>query len=341
MSFMDHHQHDAGEQQAGARSLLRHRLIKDTPVEQLSFPVQTSEAEGFLPAQQDQHQYGALPGVTRPLYDPTTSPGVTQSLINPLALANVTRQLGEVETGSLPVGKSVTKALREPMVIRGNGKKSAGSIRPPEGRRLVVHIAVTSFLLLMMLGTLTMVLPTGSNAQGSGFSIFKPIMDIVNTKGNNTASIASLAATATAVTQDGFDPGVNTGQFQGIPTAPPSYGGNGNHFYYGQCTYWAAMRYHELTGKWVPWLGNANQWAAGARSFGWIVSSTPKLHSIIVLQAGVQGSGYYGHVAIVEQVNSDGSVLTSNWNWLGNWGVKTMVVFTPGSGVSFVYAPGN
>jgi surface antigen len=190
-----------------------------------------------------------------------------------------------------------------------------------------------------MLSTLLAVLPTGGGASGN-FGIFKPIIDIVNSKGNNTALISSQAATATAVTQDGFDPGVNVGQFAGIPTPPPGYSGTGNRFYYGQCTYWAAMRYHALTGKWVPWLGNANQWHYGALNSGWIASSTPKMHSILVMQAGVQGAGWYGHVAIVEQINPDGSVVTSNWNWLGNWGRTTMETFRPGPGISFVYAPG-
>jgi surface antigen len=101
------------------------------------------------------------------------------------------------------------------------------------------------------------------------------------------------------------------------------------------------MRYHALTGYWVPWLGNAYQWAYGASSSGWIVSSTPRVPSIIVLQSGVQGASYIGHVAVVERINADGSVYTSDYNWYSNggWDILSYVTFTPGPGVSFVWHP--
>jgi surface antigen len=34
-------------------------------------------------------------------------------------------------------------------------------------------------------------------------------------------------------------------------------------------------------------------------------------------------SGYYGHVAFVEQVNSDGSILVSEMNWAASPGIVT------------------
>ena len=203
-----------------------------------------------------------------------------------------------------------------------------------------MHIAVTTVLLFIVLSALVAVLPTGNDARSNGvFNPFKPIMSMVNTKSNNTGLVAQQAATATAVTQDGFDPG--GGSYAGVASAPSSLNAGGlSRFFYGQCTYWANMRYHELTGMYVAWQGNAYQWSYGASAAGWIVSGTPKLHAIVVLQPGVEGAGPYGHVAIVERINADGSVVTSNWNWAGNWGNETYVTFTPGPGVSFVYAPG-
>ncbi len=116
-----------------------------------------------------------------------------------------------------------------------------------------------------------------------------------------------------------------------------------DHFTFGQCTYYASMRYHQLSGQWVPWSGKAYQWAYGARQFGWVVSSKPRTPSIIVLQPGVQGAGWLGQVAIVESINPDGSVLTSGWNWYGTygggWARLSVVTFRPGSGVSFVWHP--
>lgn len=272
-------------------------------------------------------------------------PNEARSMVGP----NVTRQLDftphpPTTTQGLPEalsGVKTTTTLRQPVVIRGKGKRTH-TVRPPEGRRLVVHVAVTVLLALAVLGALVLVLPTGTEGESALGHMFSPITNTINSKGTTAGLIAQQAATATAVTQDGYDPG-NQQTYAGVPTAPPGYagaGGIGNHFFFGQCTYWASMRYYQLTGMWVPWLGNAWQWNAGAQQSGWVVSVTPHLHAIIVLQPGVEGAGGYGHVAIVEQVNPDGSVVTSNFNWAGAWGIRTTVVFKPGAGVTFVYAPG-
>lgn len=132
--------------------------------------------------------------------------------------------------------------------------------------------------------------------------------------------------------------------------------GTGNNFsgYPDQCTWWAAERYHQLTGIWVPWIGNANQWSSNAQTDGWVVSTQPPkgIPSIICLQnyagQGLIAAGtIYGHVGIVEGINSDGSVRTSNENWgvgpilgyvgNGQYPIR-QVTFRPGNGVSFIYA---
>jgi len=59
----------------------------------------------------------------------------------------------------------------------------------------------------------------------------------------------------------------------------------------GQSTYWANLRYHQLTSNWVTWKDNANQWVASARAAGWNVSTSPHVPSIIVLMPYVQGAG--------------------------------------------------
>jgi len=162
------------------------------------------------------------------------------------------------------------------------------------------------------------------------------VASLVHTS-NNSPSLIAQQATAAVLQQDGYDPGLGVG----VITQPGA--GSLSRFAFGQCTYWANMRYHALTGYWVPWLGNAYQWAYGASASGWIVSSKPNPNgpSIIVLQPGVEGAGYYGHVAIVEKINADGSVYTSNYNWYSNggWDILSYVTFYPGSGVSFVWHP--
>lgn len=282
-----------------------------------------------------------VPTVTRPLTEPAALPNVTRQLkdFTPIPPTVTTQSLPEVLSNVKPT----TTSLREPVLIRGRGRRMH-PVRPPQGRRLVVHVAVTVLLALCVLVALVLVAPTGGDKGGTLGNIFPPITNLINSKGNNAGLIAQQAATATAVTQDGYDPG-NGQTYAGVPTAPPGsgyagQGGVGNHFFFGQCTYWASMRYYQLTGHWVPWLGNAWQWAAGAGASGWVISGAPHLHSIIVLQPNVQGAGWYGHVAIVEQINADGSVLTSNFNWAGAWGRETFVTFKPGPGVSFVWMPG-
>ena len=123
----------------------------------------------------------------------------------------------------------------------------------------------------------------------------------------------------------------------------PSIAGKGDGFPSDQCTYWASFRYQQLTGDYVPWSGNANQWAGNAARYGWINAAVPpSAPSIICLQGGVQGADATdGHVGVVEKVNSDGSVQTSDLNWGLTQQQRSQVrqiTFQPGPGVSFIYA---
>jgi N-acetylmuramoyl-L-alanine amidase len=111
-----------------------------------------------------------------------------------------------------------------------------------------------------------------------------------------------------------------------------------NAFPYGACTWYADQRYHDLHGTYVPWTNNANawQWPQRANEYGWRVSSTPQVGAIIVLQSGVQGASWLGHVGIVEQVKGKNSVIASSMNWGANpWSV-TRWQFHTGPGVTFI-----
>lgn len=302
-----------------------------SPVEQISFPnvapqpIITSPLTPQIPYEPFQTD----PGVTRPtqpLSNDTPTPGITRNLA-----------LMETKTDALSLMRSTTTSLRQPVVIPSTGKVSRGTMRPPPGRRWVVHLSATIVLIMIAVGTLMTVVPAGSNGE-AGFNPFQPILKFASGGNSNLNLLAQQAATVTAVTQDGYESG-NTTTYAGLPTAPPG-SGNYDSFTYGQCTYWADYLYHQMTGFWVPWSGNAWQWSYGAASSGWIVSSTPHVPSIIVLQGGVQGAGGYGHVAVVVGINSDGSVHTSNWNWYANgggWAITSYWDFRPGPGVSFVW----
>ena len=114
--------------------------------------------------------------------------------------------------------------------------------------------------------------------------------------------------------------------------------GSVNVFPYGQCTWWANQRYFQLHGVFVPWTtqSDAWEWTARAYQFGWHVSSTPTVGSIINLQPWVQGAYSLGHVGVVEQVLSNGHVIASNMNWGAYPWQVTYVQFTPGPGVTFI-----
>lgn len=288
-------------------------------------------------------QTGGLTAVTPMGQGPDTgvhatqfAPGDAQAPLQPLSL-EVSRMPG---TRVLPE----TQPLRAPILIPATGAKSPRTMRPPKGRRVVVNIGVAVVLLAVLFGVLVAVVPVG-NGQASGLAkIFNPSMNMVTSKQNGTALIAAQAATATAVTQDGFDAGNQT--FAGVatsnaPVVAPADAGSLDRFFYGQCTYWANMRYHELTGHWVPWLGNAGDWAGQAYAYGWHTSSVPNPNgpSIIVLAPYTEGAGAYGHVAVVETGVTDYSngVATSNWNWNGDWGIEDWWTFYVGPGVTFVW----
>lgn len=304
-----------------------------SPVEQVSFPENTL----FPGRTTRQLGFDSAPGVTGTLADPESSPGTTRNLPEYTMSPGVTRTLPEINTGTLSfTSTGNTTALRQAVVIRGSGKKkpqTTHQLHQTKGRKWVFSIAAIVLLLMISLGTALAVSPLRSE-NGNYASPIQLVANLVRNSGSNNPSLIAQQATATAVIrQDGYDPGLGL--------ALPPGGGGLNRFAFGQCTYWANMHYHQLTGYWVQWLGNAYQWLYGAKTAGWIVSTKPIVPSIIVLQPYVQGASGFGHVAIVEKINPDGSVYTSNYNWYANggWDRLSYWTFTPGSGVSFVWHP--
>ncbi len=89
---------------------------------------------------------------------------------------------------------------------------------------------------------------------------------------------------------------------------PDAYG-----YLKGECTSYAAW-WRAAHGKPVPRnLGNAKDWASIASSDG------PRVGDVMVYPHIAP----YGHVAIVEAVNSDGTVDTSDYNWNLDWTFHT------------------
>lgn len=98
----------------------------------------------------------------------------------------------------------------------------------------------------------------------------------------------------------GFNPNHDTGDV-------------GNAYDFSQCTWWVYVRRHQLGLPVGSHMGNGNMWADSARGLGyWVDRDARHVGDIMVFRAGQAGSDpSYGHVAIVEKINPDGSIETS------------------------------
>jgi surface antigen/LysM repeat protein len=100
--------------------------------------------------------------------------------------------------------------------------------------------------------------------------------------------------------------------------------GAGNGYDYGWCTWHAANR-RAQTGRPIPTnLGNAITWYSRAAGSGMAVGSAPQEGA--VLWHGNLGG--LGHVAYVEKINDDGSMLVSDMNY-PIWGAVTYRTVAP------------
>lgn len=122
----------------------------------------------------------------------------------------------------------------------------------------------------------------------------------------------------------------------------------GNPFYnagYGlpNCTCYAWGRWYELLG-YQPSLSTGNADTFVDRNTVYEVGSTPKLGAILCWKYTGSMSGEGGHVAVVEQINDDGSIVTSNSAWGGSY-FYTQTLYPPYEWASytslqgFIYPP--
>lgn len=87
---------------------------------------------------------------------------------------------------------------------------------------------------------------------------------------------------------------------------------------HGQCTWYVYNRMKQFGSSISGDLGDAHNWNNRAEYRDYHVSHTPKRHSAVVFEAGQFGADQqYGHVAFVEKVNRDGSIVISESNVKG------------------------
>ncbi|MBF0780839.1 MULTISPECIES: CHAP domain-containing protein [unclassified Granulicatella] len=107
----------------------------------------------------------------------------------------------------------------------------------------------------------------------------------------------------------------------------PSYIAAVNGGVPGQCTWYVYNRVAQL-GAPIPYrkMGNGGEWGTYARSYGYTVTNTPQAGTIVSFTSSVPGMSYYGHVAFVESVNPDGSIVVSEMNVQGAFVISTRTI---------------
>lgn len=102
---------------------------------------------------------------------------------------------------------------------------------------------------------------------------------------------------------------------------PVTSASNGANYYdWGTCAWYVfEQRSQRGLGVGNMW-GDAKNWAAGAQAAGYSVSNSPSVGAIMQAPAYTNGAYGLGHVAIVESVNSDGSIVVSEMQFNGGLG---------------------
>lgn len=120
-----------------------------------------------------------------------------------------------------------------------------------------------------------------------------------------------------APTRSARSSGQSTASFGSAAGFAAVYGA-ANGYDYGYCTWHAANRRAQI-GKPLPTnLGHARTWYSRAQGAGMAVGNTPRAGAVL-WHANIGG---LGHVAYVESVNEDGSMLVSDMNY-PTWGRVT------------------
>jgi surface antigen len=108
----------------------------------------------------------------------------------------------------------------------------------------------------------------------------------------------------------------------------------GNRYAWGNCTWYAYERRLQMGMPVGSFWGNANTWAYYARQDGYLVNRTPGVGAVLVDTAG-----YFGHVAVVESVASNGDITISEMNnyAYGGFGQVDRRTISAGQAASYQY----
>lgn len=141
----------------------------------------------------------------------------------------------------------------------------------------------------------------------------------------NNPTVAALMDADYGQLPEDFDPNHDSGD-------------QGNAYPWGQCTWYAYQRRAELGLPTGSVFGNASSWAVSATAAGYWVDGTARhVGDVVVFAPGQENADLtYGHVAVVEKINADGSIEVSESNAQG-LGVISQRSFSAEQAAQFQY----
>ncbi|GAK31332.1 CHAP domain protein [Weissella oryzae SG25] len=112
----------------------------------------------------------------------------------------------------------------------------------------------------------------------------------------------------------------------------------GNAYALGNCTWYVYNREAQLGHSINPYMGNGAEWARNyVKTPGASLTDNPQRGDIAVFSGGAAStSAQYGHVAVVEYANSDGSFVISEMNYGGIYQMNWRVL-SKQAGISFIH----
>jgi len=138
-----------------------------------------------------------------------------------------------------------------------------------------------------------------------------------------SSSASTPASTPAPLASAGAAPAVAAGATITLTPGPSSP----NRFDPGQCTWYVAQIYS------IPWMGNANQWPAGAAAAGQAEGMTPVVGAIME-----SADSYFGHVSVVTSVTDYNDWTVTEMNYMGPFVQDTRQVSRGSSNlVTFIY----
>jgi surface antigen len=154
----------------------------------------------------------------------------------------------------------------------------------------------------------------------------------------NNAELSGLRPGQRIVIPGGVQPS-SSSTAASAPVYYSSFGGGygfgnvGNRYAYGYCTWYAYERRAELGRPIGSFWGDAVTWSGFALASGYRVNNTPAPGAVL---HDPNSAPPFGHVAVVEQVRSNGSIVVSEMNYAG-WAVISYRTISAGQARNYAY----